>query len=107
MIGKVMPTIMAAPLARSSGGTEGAEPHVRVVVGQGFLPPVRGHRPGLPVGERVDAVDGAGRQALVAATAQLGDDDDVGSMVEDGAELWRTVTQARIAVDALEHLDAQ
>src|SRR5256885_13981692 len=48
-------------------------------------PPGVGRRRPVRVGH--DAVDGAGRQALVAATAQLGHDHDVDAVVEDGAEL--------------------
>ena len=58
-----------------------------------------------PVRIRVDAVDRTGGEAFVAAAAQLGDDHDVGSVVEDRTEVGRACTQTRIAVDALEHLD--
>src|SRR5438094_6380307 len=71
----------------------------------GVLPPVLGCGGGL--GVLVDAVDGTHGQALAAARAQLGDDDDVHPVVEDGAELGRAVAQTGIAVDALGHLDAQ
>ena len=62
---------------------------------------------GTPVGIGIDAVDRARGQALVAPAAQLGDDHDVGAVVEDRAELRRAVPEARVAVDALRHLDAQ
>ena len=41
-------------------------------------------------------------EALVAARAQLGDDDHVDAVVEDGAELRRAVADARVAVDAID-----
>src|SRR4029079_608168 len=59
-----------------------------------------------PVGIGIDAVDRARGQALVAAAAELGDDHDVGAVVEDRTELRGAVTQARVTVDALRHLDA-
>src|SRR5207248_6505412 len=55
----------------------------------------------------VDAVDRADRQAFATAGAELGDDDHVDPVVEDGAELRRAVAQAGVAVDALRHLDAE
>ena len=48
---------------------------------------------------------GQGSQALVAARAELGDDDHVDAVVEDGAELRRAVADARVAVDADRHVD--
>src|SRR3954471_12571466 len=41
----------------------------------------------IPVGIRVDAVHGARGQALVAAAAELRNDDDVGPVIEDRTEL--------------------
>src|SRR5262249_18203456 len=80
---------------------------VRVVVEQRLIPPVERVASRLPLGERIDAVDRAGGQALVAPRAQLGKDHDVGPVVEDDAELRRAVPQAGVAVDALGHLDPQ
>src|SRR6266480_4748898 len=50
-----------------------AKSGIRVLRGEGVLPPVVGRGRGL--GVLVDAVDRAGRQALAAAGAELGDDD--------------------------------
>src|SRR4051812_29740450 len=75
------------------------------VIGSGLLPPVVRRR--LPVRIVVDAVDRAHRQALAAARAQLRDDDHVDPVVEDGAELRRAVADARVAIDALRHLDEE
>ncbi len=55
----------------------------------------------------VDAVDRAGVEALVAARAELRDDDHVHPVVEDGPELRRAVPDARVAVDADRHVDEQ
>ena len=74
---------------------------------QRFFPPLVRYAGRFPLGKRVDAVDRARGQALVASTAQFGDDDDIGTVVEDRTELRRAGAQAGIAVDALEHLDAQ
>ena len=41
------------------------------------------------------------------ARSKFRNDDHVGAMVEDGAEVRWTVAQARITVDALQHLDAK
>src|SRR4051812_15853683 len=78
---------------------------IGVLRGQRLRPPVVGRRGGL--GVLVDAVDGTHGYALAAARAQLGDDDDVDAVVEDGAELRRAMTDAGVAVDALRHLDPQ
>src|SRR5262245_3568743 len=61
----------------------------------------------IPFGIGIDAVDGARGQALVAPAAQFGDDHDVGAVVEDRTELVGTMAEARVAVDALRHLDPQ
>lgn len=68
-------------------------------------PPVGRRRVGSRVG--VDAVHWARRQALVATRTQLGDDDDVGTVVEDRPELRWTMAKTRVAVDALAHLDSK
>src|SRR5204862_3813627 len=79
---------------------------IRVLRAERVLPPVPGR--GLPVGVGDDAVDRAdGREALLAARAQLREDDDVDPVVEDGAELRRAVAQARVAVDADRHVDLE
>src|SRR4051812_21034014 len=87
----------------------GSAPGIRFsgvgVIGCGLLPPVVRRR--LPVRIVVDAVDGAHRQALAAARAELRDDDDVDPVVEDGPELRGAVADARVAVDALRHLDEE
>src|SRR4051794_11595705 len=72
---------------------------------EGLGPPVLGRlcRSGI----LVDAVDRAHRHALTAARTQLRDDDHIDAVVEDGAELVGAMAYARIAVDALRHLDAQ
>ena len=80
---------------------------VRVIGAEWVFPPLRLVPLLLPVGEGVDAVDRADGKALVAPAAQFGNDDDVDSVVEDRAEVRRAVAQTGIAVDALEHLDAQ
>lgn len=77
---------------------------VRVAL-QGLPPPGLGRR--RPVRVLVDAVDRAGVDALAATRAQLRDDDHVDAVVEDRAELGRTVPETRVAVDALRHLDTQ
>ena len=79
---------------------------VRIFFGEWQLPPLLRVALLLLIGERVDAIDGAHRQTLVAATAEFGHDDHVGTVVEDGAELRRAMSQTSIAVDAFEHLDA-
>src|ERR1700704_55500 len=91
-----------AGLMRRSPGTSS----VRVVVGEGILPPLLRITGGLPFRKRVDGVDRARREALVAPRAQLGNDHHVGAVVEDRAEMRRAGPQARVAVDALAHLDA-
>ena len=53
----------------------------------------------------MNAIDGARRQALVAARTELRNDDDIDAVVEDGAEgLWAG-SKAGIAVDADAHVD--
>src|SRR6266508_4631883 len=96
MIGAVMVRIS------SSGGGEMS--FVRVV-SRGFVPPVLRTR--RPVGVFVDAVDRARVEALAAAGAELGDDDHVDAVIEDGAELRRAMTDAGVADDAPRPLAAQ
>ena len=81
----------------------------RYLYGSSLLSGNSHHSPGAGVhsGIGIDAVDRARGQALVATAAELGHDHDVGAVVEDRAELRRAVAQARVAVDALRHLDAQ
>ena len=79
---------------------------VRIVSGERQLPPLLGGTFRLPLGERIDAVHRTHRQALVATTAQLGHDHDVGTMVKNRSELAGAVAKAGVAVDAFEHLDA-
>ena len=69
--------------------------------------PPTSRRGGGPVRIGVDAVDRAGVDALLAARAQLRDDDHVHPVVEDRAELRRAVPDARVAVDADRHVDHQ
>src|SRR3954469_3872592 len=71
---------------------------IGVLRGEGLGPPVLGCRRRLRV--LVDAVHGADGDALAAARAQLGDDDHVDAVVENGAELIGAVTDAGVAVDA-------
>src|SRR2546421_1997615 len=76
------------------------------VVPDGLVPPVVGSR--LPVRVGDDAVHRAHRrQALLAARAQLRDDDHVDAVVEDRAELRRAVADARVAIDADRHVDQE
>src|SRR2546430_256922 len=92
-------------MAAISGGPGGRQTGGGVLRGVRLSPPVLGG------GRRrrvfIDAVDGAHGNTLAAARAQLRDDDHVDAVVEDGAELRRAVTDARVAVDALRHLDPQ
>src|SRR5437764_6369186 len=83
------------------GRTDGSG--IGVLRGERLVPPVP--RGGRWLRVLVDAVDGAHGHALAAARTELGDDDHVDAVVEDGAELRRTVPDARVAVDALRHLD--
>src|SRR4051794_25920396 len=81
---------------------------VRLLVGveaaEGKFPPLVGRGGPLRIG--IDAVDGTRGQALVAAATELRNDHDIGTVVENRAELRWAVPQARVAVDALRHLDA-
>src|SRR6056297_1017168 len=92
---------------RTAGEVMAAKLAVRVVGSVRLVPPVVGDRSGPPVGIGVDAVDRAHRQALVAAAAQLRKDDHIGAVVEDRTEVRWAVAQARVAVDALVHLDTK
>src|SRR4029079_10175093 len=94
MIEWVMASIMAGLV----------DSHVRIVGREGFFPPVVGHAGRFPLGKWIDAIHRARRQAFVATTAQFGDNDDVGPVIEDCPELRWARTQTGIAVDALEHL---
>ena len=77
---------------------------VGVVVAEWVGPPVMGGRLRRRIEE--DAVDGAhGREALPATGTEFRHDDDVEPVVEDRAELGRTVTQAGVAVDADRHVN--
>src|SRR5438477_11151470 len=58
---------------------------VRVEAAERQFPPLGGRR--TPFGIGIDAVDGAGGKAIVATAAELRDDHDVGSVVEDRTEL--------------------
>src|SRR3954452_23956679 len=79
---------------------------VRIFGAERLFPPVIGRW--LPLRVLVDAVDGAHRRkALPAARAELGQDDDVHPVVEDGAKLRRAMAQTRVAVDAFRHLDPE
>src|SRR5205823_3385378 len=104
------PWITSAPWG-PPGAEKGSAPErtagsvIRIFLAIGVLPPVLGRGGGF--GVFVDAVDGTDGQALAAPRAQLGDDDDVHPVVEDGTELGRAVAEAGVAVDALGHLDAQ
>jgi len=70
-----------------------------------LLPPRLWRR--LPFRVGMNAVDWANRQALVAGRAQLGDDDHVYSVVEDGPQrLWAS-PQAGVAINANAHVDLQ
>src|SRR5581483_2598884 len=78
---------------------------IRVLRREGLGPPVVRCRSGS--GILVDAVDRAHGHALAAARTELGDDDDVDAVVEDGTEMVGTVADARVAIDALRHLDTK
>jgi hypothetical protein len=78
---------------------------VRIVCAVRETPPVIRYRRRLPFGIGIDAINRTGWKTLVAPAAQLGDDDDIGAVVEDRAEVRRAGTQARVAVDALGHFD--
>jgi putative sterol carrier protein len=77
------------------------------IVGREWIrPPVLGRRFGIRIDE--DAIDGAHRgKAFSAPGTKLGDDDDVESVVEDGAKLRRAMTKTRIAIDAGRHVDSE
>src|SRR5207248_6845955 len=92
------------PPGAEKGSAEGRS-GIGVLRPAGQPPPRLGGGGPFRVGH--DAVDGAGGQALVAAAAQLGHDDDVDAVVEDGAELGWAGPQAGVAVDADRHVDAQ
>src|SRR5687767_11875657 len=99
-------TDIGCPVNPCSTSTPDADSDIGVLRPERLLPPVLGG--GRPRRVLVDAVDRAhGRQALPAAGAQLREDDHVDPVIEDGAELGRAVAQARVAVDALRHLDAE
>src|SRR5437899_9535477 len=84
--------LSVVPREKVEEGEEGSV--IGVLRTEGVLPPVVGRR--VPVGVGNDAVDGAhGRQALLAPRAELREDDHVDPVVEDRAELWRAVAQAR------------
>src|SRR5436305_8971169 len=93
----------AAEKGSAPGRTSGSG--IGVLRGVRLGPPVLGRGSRLRV--LVDAVDGADGDTLAAARTELRDDDDVDAVVEDGAELWRAVANAGVAVDALGHLDAK
>src|SRR5438132_13868497 len=70
------------PPGAENGSAPGSTSVIRVLRAERVLPPVPGR--GLPVGVGDDAVDRAdGREALLAARAQLREDDDVDPVVED------------------------
>src|SRR4051794_2207530 len=97
------PSMLSGSAPGMIGAVTASSSLVRVVAG-GLFPPVVGG--GLPVRVREDAVDRTHRrQTLLAARAQLRDDDHVDPVVEDGAELRRTVADAGVAVDADRHVD--
>jgi hypothetical protein len=79
---------------------------VRIVGAVRETPPVVRYRRRLPFGIGINAINRTGWKTLVAPAAQLGDDDDIGAVVEDRTEVRRAGTQARVAVDALGHFDS-
>src|SRR5439155_18609498 len=92
--------------SEGSAGSAEATSVIRVLGAERVLPPVVGRR--VPIGVGDDAVDRAhGWQALLAPRAQLREDDHVDPVVEDGPELRRAVTKARVAVDADRHVDLE
>jgi hypothetical protein len=82
-------------------------PSVRIVGTQWLFPPVIGRPFPLLGREFVDAVDRAWLDALVTAGAELREDDDVDAVIEDRAEARWAVSNARVAVDALVHVDVE
>ena len=70
-----------------------------------LCPPVVGG--GRPRGVFVDAIHRARVETLDATGTQFGHDNDIDTVIEDGPKLWWAMTETRVAVDALRHLDAQ
>src|SRR5581483_5092548 len=107
----VKPCTTRAPLG-PPGAENGSAPDrtgccsgIGILRREGLGPPVLGRGRRLRV--LVDAVDRTHGHAFAAARAELGDDDHVDPVVENGAELVGAVADAGVAVDALRHLDAQ
>ncbi len=61
----------------------------------------------FPIRVGVDAIDGAWFKALVAPRTELGNDDDVEVVVEDGSEVGGAGSKAGVAVNAHVHVDSQ
>ena len=75
------------------------------VIGCGLVPPLV--RCGIPIGVRMDAINGTGVKTLITARAQLRDNDDVYLVVEDGSKLLWASPNTGITVDAGVHIDLE
>ena len=78
--------------------------HVGVISAQGFVPPIFWRGLPLTSGKRIDAIHRTGFKTLVAARAQLGENDDVDAVVENGTKVRRASSQAGVATYALRHI---
>jgi hypothetical protein len=79
---------------------------VGVIVREGLFPPFGWHLRLFPLWERINTVHRTDRKTLIAPAAQFRDNHHIGTDIEDGSQLRRAMTKARITVDAFRHLDA-